>query len=134
MLDHHPELANVKGAPYTGGDYYLYAIEFSNGVLKVGITGKPRQRMIDHKACARKHGLRLARLHVSDQIARDYGAEYDLIGRVARIANAFAGRREFFVDTTFPVVRQLCDQVTAWHINAARDSAARERRQRSPKD
>lgn len=111
-----------KGYPVHG--LYLYAVEFTDGVVKVGQTFSPRQRLAQHRRAAMKRGAAICRYHVSEPVAigwaysdRDVArrAEKEVVRRLARIGNVLPPFAECFTNTPFPIAAQLCDQCTAKH-------------------
>ena len=86
---------------------YLYAAEFKNGVIKIGITRSPRSRLM---GLATRFGP-IARQYVGSKHACGYWAERQVYERLAGIGQVFRGR-EWFVGVRFEIARQLVEQIS----------------------
>lgn len=91
----------------------LYAAEFSNGVVKVGRTYKPRTRMAQLQRDVAHLGVRVTRCYVSSPLPeRDaMRVERDICERLARAANRLPQTFEFFNHTRFGVAQTLVRQL-----------------------
>lgn len=98
----------------------IYAVEFTNGIVKVGCTGSMNSRFTALAAEARrKHGGDMARLHYGVNIPGRRGhliAEKELLRRMNRIARARVGHFEYFEHVAFGVAMNLVDQVSAGRV------------------
>lgn len=89
-----------------GNPQRLYAIELANGVIKVGITSRTEQRLIEHA-----RGFSLRRSMFGADYVTSIAAESELIAKVARIATLHKGR-EWFTGISFDQAAQLVRQVS----------------------
>ncbi len=79
----HDSLPRV---PSAGTDYaHLYLIEFSTGVVKVGRTISPKERLATHTRSARIHGVDVLRSWVSERHHGCVGTERQLIDLCGRL-------------------------------------------------
>ena len=110
-------MANPIYAPYArlpkGECYeeYLYAIEISNGVMKVGRTHCPRNRVKQHAKEIMHDGKSIRRFAV----VRTFGTnsfyqERELLMRLNRLATVRPGRLEHFTGVSFATSAQLMRQ------------------------
>lgn len=96
----------------------LYAVEFTDGIVKIGRTGMPRERMRQLNRDAVRRGCALRRIFVSREVHEQpyFWAEKALISRLMRIANARPGRLEYFTNVSFgaetTLVRQMASRMT----------------------
>ena len=91
----------------------VYAAELSNGLVKVGFTENPRNRMtMLAREVAGSFGADLARFHVGADITRRgaIAAEQTLIQRLGEVADVVPGRREFFSGVAFGVAVDLVER------------------------
>lgn len=93
----------------------LYAVAFSNGIVKIGITGNPRQRMTELDRMASRTGAAVRNIYVAPRVNRAAAihVERDLIKRMARIANPCRRSLEFFSHTSFGVAKTLVRQLAS---------------------
>lgn len=70
-----PSLAEISRQP--GG--HVYVLEFSSGVIKVGLTGNPRQRLDQHAKTAKVHSIAIMRSWFSPRHTDFQGNETKLI-------------------------------------------------------
>ncbi len=77
----------------------LYAVEFSNGIVKIGTSGNVLNRMVQLDREAFSVGASVTRFHAEPIAVRGlrvFHAERELIERMTRIANQCRDRMEFF--------------------------------------
>lgn len=79
---------------------YLYAAEFSNGVVKVGRSTRPEQRRVEHATPAAGLGLAMTRWATAPIIGDDLLAEQDALAQCAAIATS-VNMAEWFVGVAF---------------------------------
>ncbi len=95
--------------PMRGG--YLYAVEFANGVIKVGRSSRPRVRIAFH----RKHGLTFGHDVINQWISRSYNrpdrAERELIRWCADQGERVSGH-EYFTNLIFSDVIAHAQTIT----------------------
>lgn len=103
----HTEFADV--ADWRGGPY-LYALELSNGVIKVGRANDARHRLVTHKTQAAARGLRIARFAVAPTQNQSALTERELIFRVAQLAELHFGF-EWFVGLCWGEATNLLHQI-----------------------
>jgi hypothetical protein len=72
-------------------DGHLYVIEFSTGLVKVGRTEIPKNRLTTHAKNAKAHGVDVARSWVSDRHAGHSISERQLIRFCAKIGTRVTG-------------------------------------------
>lgn len=89
----------------------LYAIEFHNGLIKVGSAGSARLRLLQHFDVEGKAGLRMRRIYVRTVGVSRWRAEADLVGRCGRIGRCIRGR-EWFAGLSFGAATTLLRQVS----------------------
>lgn len=103
-----------------GGQYSaIYAVELSNGLIKVGYSNTPLGRMYGLALeSRRKFRAEITQIHVSaalpDRCVRK--AEKVLLARMDRTANSVPKNREYFSGTSFKTARNLVEQVSAAFI------------------
>ena len=94
---------------------YLYAAEFSNGVVKVGRSLRPEKRRIEHATPAAGLGLSMTRWATVPVIGDDLMAEQDALARCVSIATA-VNMSEWFVGVSFEAaVDAIHKAATAGH-------------------
>lgn len=76
---------------------HLYVIEFASGVVKVGKSADPKERIARHTLLARAHGGDVVRTWVSPEHYRSGESERELIDFCARSGEPVAGREYFRV-------------------------------------
>jgi hypothetical protein len=81
----------------------LYVIEFSSGVVKVGVSEKPDHRMADHAMNARVHGHTVVNTWTSSKHANARQTERELIEFCSGRWSTVAGR-EYFTEAVFAEV------------------------------
>lgn len=85
----------------------LYAVQFADGVVKIGSTSSPRTRW---RALKQTHSAKQVRYVCSPRIdVGAFRAEMDLLGRVERIFTVFKGS-EWFWCQDFGAVENLVRQ------------------------
>lgn len=101
----------------TGWDYYgqknLYVVEFSNGIVKIGITARPRDRMVQLDRQHSEAGVAIRRFHVAQAIDERgcFMVERDVIRRLTRIANPCRNAFEYFSHIGFGTAKTLLRQI-----------------------
>lgn len=108
----HTEFADVSD--WRGGPY-LYALELSNGVIKVGRANDARHRLATHKTQAAARGLRIARFAVAPTQNQSALTERELIFRVARLAEIHFGF-EWFVGLCWGEATNLLHQIASRQV------------------
>jgi len=91
---------------------YIYAIERSDGAVKVGITMTPQQRMTKHESDARLRGYRLLSVYGVPTSRPCYAGERELIKRLRRCANPVKGETEWFTGLPYLGVVTLVRQMS----------------------
>lgn len=102
-----PEFAAL---PYQDGSKYLYAFLRCDGVVKIGYTRCPRNRLTDHARHAKHHGQRIVRHAVVHTPGWACDAERELIARMERIARVVSGN-EWFGSVSWGAVVTLLGQI-----------------------
>lgn len=93
------------------GGTFLYALEFSNGVVKIGRSFKPRCRA---RQIELKHGLCVTRCNAQWHNARTlHLAERAALKRAAAIAEPIKGHGEFFRGLPFDAAIELIQEAAA---------------------
>lgn len=92
------ELAVDLSAPLDG-EGYLYVVEFSTGVVKVGQTMDPRRRMAEHRRDADTFKVAIVNFWISSAHWNYLDNEIDLINRCMQVSTR--ARLEYFRDVTF---------------------------------
>lgn len=91
--------------------HWLYAAQFRDGVVKVGISKRPSER---RRQLCRERRCGVVRFHRSSCKVSGFVAERELIGRLSRICNV-AGvskkPREWFLDLKFGAAATMVEQV-----------------------
>lgn len=91
------------------GKYRLYAIEFSSGVVKIGLTYKTRDRLAELR---RSHG-EIVRFHFCEALGRHpVAAEKQAIAEITAFAKPLPGRIEFFSGVSFERACDICDRAS----------------------
>jgi hypothetical protein len=95
-------------------EHYLYAIEWSNGVVKVGRTYSPRNRMAQHLAQV-KGAVQMVRYEVAlVNGTHSHLHEADVLTRLSRIGGVpLPGTTESFVGVCYGQALTLIRQVVA---------------------
>lgn len=90
----------------------LYALETSDGLVKVGRSGSPRQRMYCHARELSRRGLRIVRFVVAPAVHWDiYTAEGELLRRLNQRATTRPGRTEWFQGIAYGAAATLVRQI-----------------------
>lgn len=94
----------------------VYAVELTNGIVKVGFSRNPRTRMqaLTFEA-KRVYRCGVSRFHIGhdfDNSMQATRAELELIDRASKVGVAFRGRREYFVNLPFGVAANMVDQLS----------------------
>ena len=96
-------------------DGCVYAVEFTNGIVKVGHSRNPRTRM-DSLAnqVRRKYGARFARFYIGRDIPAKVAAktEREVLRRLSGMGNNIAKTTEFFTGIRFGVAVNLIRQMS----------------------
>lgn len=79
---------------------HLYVLEFSSGVVKVGRSVQPTERIRDHVAAARRFGVTLGRSWTSDAVVDEVVAEALMLAEIARTTGG-RKRDEWVNDISF---------------------------------
>ncbi|MEV7975388.1 hypothetical protein [Streptomyces sp. NPDC086519] len=98
MADEQPILAGLPGKSRLGR--YVYVIEFSSGVVKVGMASSAATRFAQHNNAARIHGSSIDRHWVSPPHVRAGANEKALIEFCKRRADVVHGA-EYFTGVEF---------------------------------
>ncbi|QYC53725.1 G-I-Y Y-I-G endonuclease [Gordonia phage Leroy] len=88
----------VDKAPSYHG--HVYVIAFSNGTIKVGRTRRPRHRIRTHQDEARRFGISIENLWLSEHHVEYKDTEHSLICHMREVATASSGA-EYFADADF---------------------------------
>ncbi|MFI7330668.1 GntR family transcriptional regulator [Micromonospora aurantiaca (nom. illeg.)] len=103
---------NIPGMASWGG--YIYVLEFSNGVIKVGSTKNPRQRLQVHVKDFQLSGATLDRYWLSEPFPEYLVAESKLI-EYGTAESESVIRKEYFTGLVFGEVvaaaEELCDEL-----------------------
>lgn len=93
----------------------IYVVEFSNGIVKIGITYDPRRRMAELSRRASRVGVKVQRIYASTALGRRAAkaTEDALIVRLGRMANPCRRTQEFFSHTRFGAAATLARQMVA---------------------
>lgn len=89
---------------------YVYVVSFSNGVVKVGRSGSPRERIASHRHSAQCFGLSLEREWISEKLSMSMAAEQRVIAAAASIGRRTCGS-EWFVDIRFSDAVRIAESV-----------------------
>jgi hypothetical protein len=92
-------------------DRYLYAIELCNGVVKVGHTYQPRQRLRHHNLSFMRDGLRIRRFVIEPTQLRSHENERELLDRLRRLGRVLPDRLEMFEGVRFGQAVTLIKQI-----------------------
>ncbi len=104
-------------APFGG---YIYVIEFSDGISKVGSTRNARQRINHHRTTAGRFGVSLAQTWWSGPLYAFEDAETRLISASTLVATV-ARPREWFTDVWFAALVGLAEVARDEAVRAADD-------------
>lgn len=110
------EFAHVPSHyPQIDGGLAIYVIEFTNGIVKVGLTYDPLRRAQQLSLTASRVGVKVSRIYVSGALRAKSAAETEkaLIERVGRFANPFRRSTGFFSHTRFGAVAALARQLVS---------------------
>jgi len=77
---------------------FVYVVEFTSGVIKVGKTADPAQRIANHTHLARVHGGDVRRSWISEEHYFCGRTERELIEYCTRVGELVAGREYFRAD------------------------------------
>jgi hypothetical protein len=100
--------SDVKDFPAYEPPYrFVYVLELSNGVVKVGRSCSPRKRFVHHMTACRVRGLRLLRIHVQPG-----DCESELLTRLRRIGVRLGTAREYFTGVSFGQAVTLARQMS----------------------
>jgi hypothetical protein len=77
---------------------FVYVVEFTSGVVKVGKTANPVQRIANHAHFARIHGGNVRRSWTSEEHYCCGSTERELIEYCAQVGELVAGREYFRAD------------------------------------
>jgi hypothetical protein len=105
--------------------HQLYAIEFANGLIKVGVSYRPQYRL---QELQRKYRSKVRRMHSAHHLQgrNSYVAERALLNRVARIAVPIGGERFAFLG--FGEAVTLVDQIARRNYPTITDVPRNQRR------
>ena len=107
IADNDPIALPPRAAP---GNGYIYVIEFSNDIIKIGQAVDLGDRLGDHVSDASAFDLTAERVWCSDERRFYDMAERMLIAETAKIATG-RRRKEYFTGVTFEQVRDLADTI-----------------------
>lgn len=85
-----------------GGRGFIYALEFSTGVVKIGSSQLPAARIDNHRAAAARFGIQITRGWLSSPLSVFQGVERRLI-KDALAAGYSVAAREWFQDLPFEI-------------------------------
>jgi hypothetical protein len=109
-----PRNARFSGIPRSF-DACIYAVELTNGLVKVGFSRNPRTRMTSLRAqVARVFGADIARFHIGVDLPLRAAvrAEGAALIRIGRIGTVVCGHKEFFTGVCFGAAVTLVSQVS----------------------
>jgi hypothetical protein len=92
----------------------IYVAELSSGVIKVGVGGSARARMMAFANEAKRvHGAELLRFHVvaKPNTKAAYETESVVVALLVQIGSLVPGRREYFTGVAYEFVRDLVEAV-----------------------
>lgn len=98
---------------------WLYAAEFKDGVVKVGISRQPKTRRY---SLQRERGVQIVRFHLSRSPARGFATERYLVHRLSGIGSLYMRSkrpREWFVGLKFGEAKTLVNQIAPREIDHA---------------
>jgi nitrogen regulatory protein PII-like uncharacterized protein len=121
----HPELAKVY--PINIG--HVYAVEFSDGWVKVGRGRVPKDRIVSHQSASRMRGAVMTKSCVSPLLVDCKGAERELINLCAT-SGVLTHGNEWFSGVDFDV---LSSAVTAGFDTATNETLAIHRKREDEK-
>lgn len=101
ILPDRQELALTESRTMRAG--HIYAVQFSNGVLKVGQTRKPKTRFADHAKAAQAHGHSVEETLLSPPHINYLDNERALIAFCSEQWSLAAGH-EYFADADIEAV------------------------------
>jgi hypothetical protein len=104
-----PEGSSAAGRGEGGGvRHQLYAMEFANGLIKVGVSYRPHMRRLELQ---RKYKTRITRMHAVHHVQDrcSYVAERALINRMRRMSVSVAS--EIFAFVSFGAAANLVTQI-----------------------
>ncbi|MER7280457.1 GIY-YIG nuclease family protein [Dactylosporangium sp. NPDC000244] len=96
--------------PSLDGEGYLYVIEFSTGVIKVGQTADPRRRLPEHRRDADAFKVAIVNFWISPAHWNYLDNEIDLINRCMQVSSR--ARREYFRDLSFVTAVGFANELT----------------------
>lgn len=104
--------------PQIDGGLAIYVIEFTNGIVKVGLTYDPRRRAQQLSLTASRVGVKVSRIYASGALRAKSAAETEkaLIERVGRFANPCRRSTEFFSHTRFGAVDRVLAMCAACNL------------------
>ena len=109
---HIPKLQGGDGFDFMA----LYAVEFSNGIVKYGRTSCPRRRVTELENTAKRVGVVVTRYFISSAVgprAKAMAAEREVGRRICRIGNPCRGSIEFISHAKFGELKTIVRQVAA---------------------
>jgi predicted GIY-YIG superfamily endonuclease len=89
---------------------YIYVIEFSNGMVKVGQTTSPASRTRSHSAYAKTLGAAIVQVWFSEE-HKDYLASEERLKRAMAAISADRHRDEYFTGVPFEQARGIAEAV-----------------------
>lgn len=101
-----------------GAERYVYVVEFTTGVVKVGRTANQTQRVADHGRAAGKHGAAITRSWVSGPHKEYAQNEVALIAFCAE-RWPLAGGKEYFANADYHAVVEYARGLPMTHVTEA---------------
>lgn len=92
------------------GEGFLYVIEFSTGVVKVGQTADPQRRLQEHRRAASTFKVTIVNFWISPAHSNFLVNEIDLISQCMRVSTRT--RREYFRDVSFAAAVAFANELT----------------------
>ncbi|HWB36857.1 MAG TPA: hypothetical protein VHA75_12605 [Rugosimonospora sp.] len=101
---------------------YLYAIEFTDGMVKVGTTSEPIKRIGSHARMGSRFGVGVGRVWISPPHADNFKTEAELVFVASRLASGVR-HREYFTGCQFDLLVGQARQISFPPIDAEASQA-----------